>query len=144
MTTPEIEKKIEEFVKLLGRMGDWVGDGHYCRHHPDDPAHGEKCYEFPQAILVRQTLQEMYEMGQNDERIEIGTSLKKAEEMLREEGARDMKKRALEVLPDERHIQKRYGIVEEDGQDVAIAENKLINEIVEAIQSLPIILNETV
>lgn len=21
------------------------GDGHYCQHHPDDPAHGKDCYK---------------------------------------------------------------------------------------------------
>lgn len=24
------------------------GDGHYCSHHPDDPAHGDSCYELPE------------------------------------------------------------------------------------------------
>jgi RecJ-like exonuclease len=23
------------------------GDGHYCTHHPDDPAHGDDCYRNP-------------------------------------------------------------------------------------------------
>lgn len=29
---------------------EWCGDGHFCRHHPDDPAHGDSCYSFLEYI----------------------------------------------------------------------------------------------
>lgn len=43
------DKAIEEVGLMLQTPG---GDGCFCVHHPDDPAHGEDCYDVIQYLFM--------------------------------------------------------------------------------------------
>lgn len=41
-----IARKCSPHVYVHRLTRETFGDGHYCRHHPDDPAHGSDCYDY--------------------------------------------------------------------------------------------------
>lgn len=47
-----VRAKIVEVVPDIRERQRWYGDGHYCMHHPDDPGHGNSCYEVPKEVSI--------------------------------------------------------------------------------------------
>ncbi len=76
-TKEEIFKEFDEKFPsyIFDEVVDWMGEGHYCTHHSDDPAHGENCYKHPlrEAIkphLISLPLEVLTELEKDVDKIE--------------------------------------------------------------------------